>query len=62
MFKIISAYTQYIRHFSIVENKLKPVFQKTALLNKQIEDVIESTLLGREPPNVGACYCHQSET
>lgn len=38
-----------------MENKLKPMFRKTALLNKQIEDVIESTLLGQEPASVGAC-------
>lgn len=30
------------------------MFQKTALLNKQIEDVIESTVLGQEPAGVGA--------
>ena len=31
------------------------MFRKTALLNKQIEDIIESTLLGQEPASVGAC-------
>lgn len=55
-------YKRYTRHFAVVENKLKPVFQKTTLLNKQIEDIIESPQLGQGPASAHACYYHQSET